>query len=126
VLVNLGWVLRQEGEPDGAQSMFEAGLRTARRNGYRSGMAYASLGLACLAADRGDWHRAGQLHAVAQAFLDRAEELWQDLEARYRRESLDDVRARLGDEQADRAYAEGMALSLDEALDRARGSSRPA
>ena len=126
VSVNLGWVLRQEGDPDGARSMFEAGLRTARRNGYRSGVAYASLGLACLAADRGDWHRAGQLHAVAQAFLDRAEEPWQEPEARYRRESLDDVRAHLGDQQADRACAEGMALSLDEALDLAGGKLRPA
>ena len=124
--VNLGWVLRHEGDPDGARSMFEAGLRTARRNGYRSGMAYAGLGLACLAADRGDWHRAGQLHAVAQAFLDQAEEPWQEPEARYRRESLDDVRARLGVEQADQAYAQGMALSLDQALDLARGKLRSA
>jgi predicted ATPase/class 3 adenylate cyclase len=119
--VNLGWVLRQEGGPDAARSMFGAGLRAARRNGDRSGIGYASLGLACLAADRGDWHQAGQLHGVAQAFLDRAGEPWQDPEARYRRESLADVRARLAADQFDRAYAEGMALSLDEALDLARG-----
>ena len=118
---NLGWVLRQEGDPDAARSMFGAALRTARRNGDRSGIAYASLGLACLAADRGDWHQAGVLHGVAQAFLDRAREPWQEPEARYRRESLDGVRARLGDEQADRAYAEGMALSVDEAHDLASG-----
>ena len=36
VLINLGSVLRQEGDPDGAGSMFEAGLRIARRNGDRS------------------------------------------------------------------------------------------
>jgi DNA-binding CsgD family transcriptional regulator len=101
--------------------MFEASLRTARRNGDRAGIAYASLGLACLAADRDDWHQAGVLHGVAQAFLDRAGEPWQDPEARYRRESLADVRARLGADQADRAYAEGMALSVDAALDLARG-----
>jgi predicted ATPase/class 3 adenylate cyclase/DNA-binding CsgD family transcriptional regulator len=121
VSVNRGWVLRQEGDPDAARSKFEASLRTARRNGDRSGIAYASLGLACLAADRGDGHQAGVLHGVAQAFLDRAGEPWQDPEARYRQESLDDVRARFGDDQADRAYAEGMALNVDEALDLARG-----
>ena len=119
--VNLGWVLRQEGDPDAARSMFEASLRTARRNGDRHGIAYASLGLACLAADRGDWHQAGVLHGVAQAFLDRAGEPWEEPEARYRRESLAGVRARLGADQCDRAYAEGMALSVDEALDLARG-----
>ena len=121
VPVNLGWVLRHEGDPDAARSMFGASLQTARRDGNHAGIAYASLGLACLAADRGDWHQAGQLHGVAQAFLDRAGEPWQDPEARYRRESLDDVRARLGDEQAGQAYAEGMALSLDQAHDLARG-----
>ncbi len=119
--VNLGWVQRQEGDPDGARSMFGASLRTARRNGDHAGIGYASLGLACLAADRGDWHQAAVLHGVAQAFLDRAGEPWEELEARYRRESLADARARLGADQFDRAYAEGMALSLDEALDLARG-----
>jgi len=125
VSVNLGWVLCQEGDPDGARSMFGAGLRVSRRNGDQAGIAYASLGLACLAADRGDWHQAGVLHGVAQAFLDRAGEPWEELEARYRRESLADVQARLGADQFDRAYAEGMALSVEEALDLARGKLRP-
>jgi predicted ATPase/class 3 adenylate cyclase len=124
--VNLGWVLRQESDSDGARSMFEAGLRVSRRNGNRVGIGYASLGLACLAADSGDWRRAGQLHGVVQAFLDRTGEPWGEPEARYRRESLDDVRARLGDEQLGRAYAEGMALSVDEAFDLARGKLDPA
>jgi hypothetical protein len=43
----------------------------SRRNGDRSGIALAGLGLACLAADAGDWHRAAMLHGVAQAFLGR-------------------------------------------------------
>jgi hypothetical protein len=38
-------------------------------DGNRSGLAYASLGLACLAADAGDWYRARQLHGIAQVFL---------------------------------------------------------
>lgn len=121
VSVNLGWVLLKESDPDAARSMFEAGLRMSRRNGERSGIAYASLGMACLAADLGDWYRAAKLHGVAQAFHDRTGEPWQEPEARYRRDSLNEVRARLGDEQFERAYAKGMALSLDEALDQALG-----
>ena len=117
---NLGWVLRQEGDADGARSMFGTSLRVSRRNGDHAGIGYASLGLACLAADRGEWHQAGVLHGVAQAFLDRAGEPWEELEARYRQGSLDGVRARLGDDQFDRAYAEGMPLRVDEALDLAR------
>jgi len=67
--INMGWVLRQDKDPDGARSSFEAVLRMSRRIGDRCGIAYASLGLACLAADAGDWHRAAVLHGVAQAFL---------------------------------------------------------
>ena len=62
------------------------------------------LDLACLAADLGDWNRAAVLHGVAQAFLDRSGRPWEDLVARYRQDSLAQVRAHLGDERFDRAY----------------------
>ena len=122
VSINLGWVLRQEGDLDGAQSMFEASLTMSRRNGERSGLAYTSLGLACLAGDQGDWPRAGELHGAAQAFLDRlGGEAWQEPEAQYRRDSLAQARTHLGQEQCDRAYARGTTLSLEEALNLAFG-----
>jgi tetratricopeptide (TPR) repeat protein len=114
---NLGWVLREENDPDGAQSSFEDALRISRRHGDKYDIAYASLGLACLAADAGDWHRAAVLHGVAQAFLDPTGQPWEEPEARYRRENLDQVRARLGKEHFERAHATGMALSRDQALD---------
>jgi hypothetical protein len=126
VSVNLAWVLRQEGDLLGAQSRFEEGLQVSRRNGDRSGLAYASLGLACVTADAGDWYRAGQLHGIAQVFLDRTGERWQEPEARYRQDSLDQVSSALGQERFDRAYAQGKALSLDQALDLARGTARSA
>jgi predicted ATPase/class 3 adenylate cyclase len=125
VPVNQGWVLCQEGNPDGARSKFEEGLRLARRNAERSGLAYSCNGLACLAAERGDWHRAAELHGAAQAFLDRTGERWQEPEARYRRDSLGQLRTRLGDEQFERAYAQGMALSHEEAIDLASGNPLP-
>ena len=124
VPVNLGWVLRQESDPGGARSLFEAALRISRRNGDPSGLAYASLGLACLAADQGEWHRAGELHGAAQAFLDQTGQQWEDFEARYRRDSLDQVRARLGEEQFDPVYAHGTTLSLEQALDAALAEHR--
>ena len=126
---NLGLVLRAEGDPDGARSAFGAGLRIGRRNGDNSCMAYAILGLACLAGDAGDWDRAAALHGAAQAFFDRTGNPWQEsapLEARNRRDSLAQVRAHLGDEQLERAYAQGMALSLEKALDLALGKASPA
>ena len=119
--INMGWVLRQDNDPDGARASFDAALRMSRRNGDRFGIAYASLGLACLAADVGDWHRAAMLHGVAQAFLDRTGLPWEELETPYRRDSLDQVRAHLGQEQFEQAQIKGMALSSDQALDLASG-----
>jgi tetratricopeptide (TPR) repeat protein len=124
--VNMGWVHREDNDPDGARSGFLAALWESRRIGDRSGFAWASLGLACLAADAGDWHRAAMLHGVAQAFLDPTGQPWEELEARHRRDSLGQVRAHLGEEQAGRAYAEGMTLSHDQALDLALGRGHSA
>ena len=126
VPVNLAWVLRQEGDQPGARSRFEEGLQLSRRNGDRSGLAYASLGLACLTADAGDWYRAGQLHGIAQQFLSRTGESWQEPEAGYRHDSVNKLRSALGEEQFEHAYTDGNALSLDQALDLALGTARSA
>jgi predicted ATPase/DNA-binding XRE family transcriptional regulator len=117
--LHLGWVLREESDPDGARSMFEAAMRISRRNRDRICQAIASVGLACLAADRDDWHRAAELHGAAQAFLDLTGTQWEQPEARYRSDSLDEIRVRLGEEQFDRAYAKGSMLSLDVVIERA-------
>jgi tetratricopeptide (TPR) repeat protein len=126
VPTNRGWVLRQENDTEGARPMFETAPRMSRRYGDRAGLAYATLGLACLAADCGDWQRAAALHGTAQAFIDQVAEPWQVLEARYRRGSLNQIRTSLGQEQFGRAYTKGMTLSLDQALDLALGTARSA
>ena len=117
VPVALGYLLRAEGDPGGARSALEASLRIGRRNGDNWSIAGAILGLACLAGDADDWDRAAALHGVAQAFLDRTGNPWSGFDARDRRDSLDQARAHLGDEQLERAYARGMALAPDKALD---------
>ena len=123
---NLGDVLRADRDLDGARSAFEAALRIGRRNGSNWHMAPAVLGLACLAGDAGDWDRAAALHGVAQAFQDRTGSSWQEFATRDRRDSLDQARTHLGDEQLERAYATGLALSLEKALDLALGKAGPA
>jgi hypothetical protein len=126
VSINLGWVLRAENDPGAARAMFETALRMGRRSGLRYVLAYADLGLACLAGDLGDWHRAVLLHGVSQALLDRVGDQWQEPEASYRRDSIGQARAQLGDDRFELAYAEGMALGFDDAVDVALGGVRPA
>ena len=69
---------------------------------------------------------AAVLHGAAQGLRDRTGGPWEEEIARELRDSLDQARAHLGDEQLERAYAQGMALSLDQALDLALGKTVPA
>lgn len=119
----LGWVRRAEGDLDGAQPIFEASLRMSRRNGQHFSMGCAILGLACLAADRGQWERAAELHGIAQGFCDRSGRPWEELSIQYQQDSLAQLRAQLGQERFDRAYGSGMALPADEALRSALGQT---
>jgi predicted ATPase/class 3 adenylate cyclase len=125
VMADLGWVQRVEGDLDGARSMFETVLRMSRRSGDSRGMAHACLGLALVAGDLGDWDRSGALHGAAQALLDRTGVAWDEDDARDRRDSLDQARAHLGDEQLERAYARGMTLSVEKGLDLALPTADP-
>jgi predicted ATPase/DNA-binding XRE family transcriptional regulator len=119
---NLGWVLRAEHDLDRARSRFSEALRTSRRVGSNRGMAGTIDGLACLATDLGDWDRAAALHGAAQALLDQTGVRLEPLDDRYRQESLGQARAAVGDEQVQRAYARGMALSLEQVIDLALGA----
>jgi predicted ATPase/DNA-binding XRE family transcriptional regulator len=123
--ISLGMVLRAEHDPDAARSTLEAALRISRRIGDNTDIAGACLFLACLAGDAGDWSRAATLHGAAHAVQDRTRVPWNELETRYRQDSLARARARLGDTQLDQAYTRGMTLSLDQTLELAlsRGNS---
>jgi predicted ATPase len=107
-LVNMGWVLRAENEPNEARSALNEALRRSRRSGSRNAMAYSILGLACLATDAGDWHQALELHGTAQGYLDALGEQWQSPETEYRQASLDAARAHLGPDEFTTAYDQGL------------------
>jgi tetratricopeptide (TPR) repeat protein len=112
-LVNLGWVCHREGDVPGAFAWFQQALRHSRRSGDTVNVAYAALGLACLASDSGEWRRSATLHGFADALMNRRREPWQDPEDSYRQQSLEAVHAHLGD-AFDEASAEGNGLDLRE------------
>jgi predicted ATPase/class 3 adenylate cyclase len=124
--VNLGEVLKAEHDFDGARSTFEEVVRIARRTGDKHNLAAAIIGLACLAADLRDWHRAATLHGIAQALTDQTGTPWEQCDQRRRQESLGHARQALGGEQLQRAYTRGMTLRLDQAIDLALGGVPPA
>jgi len=115
--VNLGWVSREEGDPRTAASLFRAALRTSRRHGDRSGTAYALLGVACTAIDQDDWRRGAVLLGHAQAYRELSGTPWLSPEVHYRQISMDRARAQLGEDEFERAYAEGRERPLEDAVD---------
>jgi tetratricopeptide (TPR) repeat protein len=116
-LGNLAEVLRAEHDLDGARSGFQDVVRRSRRTGDRYALTGALLGLGCLAADLGDWHRAAVLYGAEHALMDQIGAREDPFDARRRQESLDQARAALGDQQLQQAYARGKALSFDQAVD---------
>jgi predicted ATPase len=116
-MINLGWVLRLEGDEAGAADAFRRALLESRRAGNRPDIPYATLGLACHAADTGDWRRAAVLHGFADAFLGSSGEPWQDPEDVFRQQSLDEVRGHLGDTDFEAEYGRGTSLDLRSAID---------
>jgi tetratricopeptide (TPR) repeat protein len=123
-MINLGWVLRLEGDEAGAAGAFRRALRESHRAGSRPDIPYATLGLACHACDTGDWHRAAVLHGFADAFLGSSGEPWQNPEDVFRQESLDKVRAHLGDADFEAEYGRGTRLDLRPAIDLALNPAR--
>lgn len=113
-LYNLGSVLLQVGDLDRAESTLRESLRLADEHGDVDQISYTTLGLAGLAARRGDRAAAGRLlgaveahFAAAGVVLDPAEQV-----------ELDSHRTAggAGDSEAFAAgFAEGSALSVDEA-----------
>ena len=117
LMINLGWVLRQEGDEAGAEDAFRRALRESHRVGATPDVPYATLGLACVASDTRDWRRSAVLHGFADAFIGSAGEPWQSPEDAYCRESLDTVRAHLGGADFGAAYDRGAGLDLRSAID---------
>jgi len=116
-MINLGWVLRLEGDEAGAAGAFRRALRESHRFGSRPDLPYAMLGLACHASDTGDWGRAAVLHGFADAFLGSSGEPWQNPEDVYGQQSLDEVRAHLSDADFEAEYGRGTRLDLRSAVD---------
>jgi hypothetical protein len=123
VMCNLGWVLREMGDGDGAQVNFKESLRLSRRRGDMPEMGYGLLGLACLASDRQDWTRSAELHGAAEAFHERARRVWEEPDNSYRQASVEAALAALGEGEFERLYTRGKAVDFDAAVDLALGTA---
>jgi tetratricopeptide (TPR) repeat protein len=116
-LTGLGNVLAEQGDLGGAQSLYAESLEMRRALGDRRGIAYSLEGLAAVQAAVDSAPRAARIWGAAERLR---EELRAPLPAnerpRYDRR-VTAARAALGDDVAfDRAWAEGLGLTIEQAI----------
>ncbi len=128
-LLTLGWVAQDQGEYATAQSIYQEALAIGRDLRDSRGVIYALQSLAALAADVGQPTRALRLAGAVSRFQ---EEIGGEFEIDPQTQSfarIESARAVLGTDPAAAAWADGRALSLDDAiaegLDESKSPAQP-
>ena len=118
-LANLGLVAYEQGNYELALSRHKESLAIRRTLGAKRGYVFSLEGLAMVYRAVGRPELAARLWGAAQALRDAmGAPIPPNEQARYRRE-MDTVRAQLGAEGFQRAYAEGRDMPTDQAVDEA-------
>jgi non-specific serine/threonine protein kinase len=121
-LNNLGLVASAQGDYERAADLFAEGLLLSRDIGARHILAEALEGLAWVAAARGQSRHAARLGAAAQAERDALGQPVPSTDRVDHDRAVQATRAALGEAAFAAAWAEGLAMSLDEAIALALGA----
>jgi non-specific serine/threonine protein kinase len=111
---NLTRILLQLGEPAAALALLREDMINSRELENRPKILYALLSFASLAAVRGEWPRAMRLCAAWESAY---ENLYQKSPQTW--EGIEEARQALGEEAFTAAWAEGLAMTLEQAVDEA-------
>ncbi|MBI4321704.1 MAG: tetratricopeptide repeat protein, partial [Chloroflexi bacterium] len=110
-----------EGACSAARRALEESLSTCARLNYRPQIAYALASLGCIASAEGQPERALRLSGASDALCQSMGMTIQPKDRRRFDRLLEPARRLLGPERAAAAYAEGQAMSMEEAIDYALG-----
>lgn len=113
--VNLGSVEVLAGNPEGAEPHLRDGLRAVRALGAQGILAVCLIGLACVAAARGDVARAARLLGATEADLARTETALDPDDQPLYDAAVVQARAAMGEEAFAAARAAGRELALEAA-----------
>jgi predicted ATPase len=120
---NLGLARLGQRRYEEAGAKFESALRQSHEIGLRLGVAYCLHGLAAVAASNGAPERAARLSAAAEALRERIGTTLEPVERRTYESTLRTIRGELPAQDFDAAWNAGSAMSEEEAIAYALGSS---
>ncbi|MFN8483159.1 MAG: helix-turn-helix domain-containing protein [Anaerolineae bacterium] len=116
---SLGWlalVSVRLGDLDAARAALEEGVAVRRELGDEGGLAASCEGLAAMAAAEGKAARAARLFGAAERVRERAGNSVPNTEMGEYRHNVAVARSQMAEDEFAAAWAEGRAMSLDEAL----------
>jgi tetratricopeptide (TPR) repeat protein len=113
---SLGYVAQHQGDLERAAALFQESLAMFRKLGNQRGIAECLAGLAGLAAEQGQPQGAGQLLGAAEALLRALGGAWWPADRVEYERNLATIRAALNEEVFAAAWAEGQAMTLEQAI----------
>ncbi len=110
---------RAEGDNERATRLLEESLTISVEIGDEGNVAYCLEGLAAIAADEDELERAARLWGAAEALLENAEVLTSPHvpDRSLHQRQVADARARLEPEAWQKAWAQGRAMTLEQAVE---------
>lgn len=115
-LLNLAQVPLRQGDFGEARGHLEESMAFWREVGSKAGIAFVLRGLAGLAAAENQPTRALRLFAAAQALREEIERPLEPAEIAYDERDIESVRAQLDESAFEAAWAEGLAMTLEEVI----------
>jgi predicted ATPase/DNA-binding SARP family transcriptional activator/DNA-binding CsgD family transcriptional regulator len=126
VLVNLGWVALLRGDSERARALFAESLGLRREVGNVDAVPETLNGLACAEGVRGEAERAATLFGTAEALRETMDYQQESGERKLQEPYLVAARSQLDEAAWERAWKEGKAMGLEEAVEYALSEDEPA
>jgi predicted ATPase/DNA-binding CsgD family transcriptional regulator len=115
-LDNLGWAALLQGDYDRARTSYQESLTLCKELGDKWTASESLDGMACIAAAEGEAERAARLFGAAEALGEEVDSQHMPEEDAWREPYLAAARSRLDEAAWDRAWAEGRAMPMEQAI----------
>jgi DNA-binding CsgD family transcriptional regulator/tetratricopeptide (TPR) repeat protein len=124
-LDNLGWAALLQGDYDRARTSYQESLTLCKELGTKWTASESLDGMACIAAAEGEAVRAARLFGAARGLYEAGGYHHMPEEDAVREPYLADARSRLDEASWEEAWAEGRAMSMEQAIEYALSQEMP-